>query len=130
MEKICLDSDFLIRLIRKHSAELEFAEQFRGKATFATTILNIFELYHGSFKSKRSVEEISLLDGLFNRIQILDISKNASRTAGRISADLEMQGQKVAEMDVLIGTVALLNGFAVKTHNKKHFSRIPGLKVL
>ncbi len=50
--------------------------------------------------------------------------------AAHIGARLEAQGNALESRDLFTGAIALEHGFALKTRNAKHFSRIPGLTVL
>lgn len=39
-------------------------------------------------------------------------------------------GESIAELDALIAAVALANGQALVTRNRKHFERVPELEVI
>jgi predicted nucleic acid-binding protein len=49
--------------------------------------------------------------------------------AGPIDGLLQSQGKRVALADLLIGSTALELGYAVATHNARHFAMIPDLTV-
>jgi len=49
--------------------------------------------------------------------------------AGQIDGLLQAQGIRVAISDLLIGATALELGYAVGTHNVRHFRMIPDLRV-
>lgn len=49
--------------------------------------------------------------------------------AGRLDGSLQAAGTRVALGDLLIGATALELGYAVATHNVRHFRMIPGLMV-
>jgi tRNA(fMet)-specific endonuclease VapC len=51
------------------------------------------------------------------------------RTYGEVKAALERQGNRLDDMDLLIGSTALYNGMTLVTHNTRHLSRIPGLEI-
>ncbi len=53
----------------------------------------------------------------------------AAERAGRIDGQLGQQGLRVALADLLIGSTALELGYAIVTHNIRHFRLIPGLEV-
>ena len=109
--------------------EFRFIEENDGKTIFATTSINLFELYYDAYKS--GVEENLLkLEELQQRLRILPTSTEAMKKAGEILAMLGKQGQPLDFRDLLIGTIALTERLSLKTNNKKHFLRIPHLKVL
>ncbi len=49
--------------------------------------------------------------------------------AGKIDGALQATGQSMALGDLLIGTTALELGYAVVTHNVRHFQMIPDFEV-
>ena len=50
--------------------------------------------------------------------------------AGRITASLERDGNMIDIRDLLIASIALVNGFGILTNNVAHFKRIKHLKVV
>ncbi len=127
-DKICLDTDFLVNLLRNKKEESEFVHQNEGIVFFATTPVTIFELYYGAHKSGMK-ENIQKVDELQEKLRILPFTCRAAEKAGSTLADLEKKGTPIEFRDLFIGTIAEIEGFSMKTHNKKHFSRIPGLKM-
>ena len=52
-DKICLDTDILVNFLRNKKEEVDYIQKHEGKVIFATTPINIFELYYGAYKSGR-----------------------------------------------------------------------------
>jgi predicted nucleic acid-binding protein len=52
-----------------------------------------------------------------------------AREAGRIDAQQQALGIRIAFPDLLIGVSALNLGYSVATHNLRHFQTIPNLVV-
>jgi len=127
--KICLDTDFLVNFLRNKKEEVEFILLNESKALFATTFINLFELYYGAYKSEVK-DNIKNLEDLYFRLIILNLSKEAVKNAGEVLVELEKKGEPIDFRDLLIGCTAKTEGFCVKTNNKKHFQRIPGLIVI
>ncbi|MBI4142005.1 type II toxin-antitoxin system VapC family toxin [Candidatus Woesearchaeota archaeon] len=127
-DKICLDTDFLIHFLRNKKEETEFILAYEKHLLFATTIINLFELYYGAYKSglQKNVLEV---EELRHRLTILPLSTESVKKAGAVLAMLEKQGNTIEFRDLLIGTAAQTEGFCIKTHNKKHFTKIPELIV-
>ena len=128
MEAICLDTDFLISFLRNKKEAVEFVRSKEHDNELATTIINLFELYYGAYKSGRK-ENVEAVAALHGRITILGMSEEMARTAGKQAAKLELEGAPLEFRDVLIGIIALSNRYHFKTGNKKHFCRISGLLV-
>lgn len=127
---ICLDSDILIDLLRGNEEVVDWIKDNEDKAIFSTTIINLFELYTGANKSSNPQEKVKAVDILKSKIKILDFNIEVSKKAGEEKAKLEINGQDLEIRDLLIGVIARTNGYSIKTNNKKHFSRINGLKIV
>ena len=125
-DKICLDTDILVNFLRNKKEEVDYIQKHEGKVIFATTSINIFELYYGAYKSGRR-ENLMKLEELQQRLRILPSSTEAMKKAGEILALLEKQGQPLDFRDLLIGSIALTEQFSLKSNNQKHFQRIPNI---
>lgn len=125
-DKICLDTDFLVNFLRNKPEEADYIAQHEQRMLLATTQINLFELYYGAYKSKR-IENVLQLEELQHRLKILNLSKAAVKKAGELLAILEQQGRPIEFRDLLIGCIAQVEGFCLKTNNRKHFERIPEL---
>ena len=129
-DKICLDTDFLVNFLRNSKSEVEFVKKNETDKELATTFINLFELYYGAYKSSNRDENISLVKKLLSRISLLNLSLESSEKAGEVSSQLEKEGNLLEFRDILVGTIALVNGYSIKTNNVKHFSKIDGLNVI
>lgn len=130
MDKICLDTDFLIDFLRGKEEALGFVSEVEGHVILATTYVNLYELYVGAFKSENPTREITNFEALKSRLLLLNLSGESVKLAGKTRAELMKKGGLIEIRDLLIGTIAVANGFSVKTNNLKHFTKIPGLKIV
>jgi tRNA(fMet)-specific endonuclease VapC len=94
-----------------------------------TTSITLGELLYGASKRgshrlARRVEELILSAGL-----VLPFDEPSARVYGQLRAELEGRGQKLAEPDLRIASIALSRGLTVVTGNTRHFSRVPELGV-
>lgn len=129
MDRVCLDTDFIIDAMRGKKEAAGFLLDNEGKAVFAITMISLFELYRGAFGSSRK-GDISAVDNLKNSFEILNLSEESVRLAGRVMAELRKKGEVIDFKDLFIGTIAAVNGFSVKTNNIRHFSKIPALRLV
>lgn len=126
----CLDTDFIIDLLRRKPAaerKLEDLTSYGDRLT--TTPLNASELYQGAYNSSMPVEEAKKVRHLLETLDILDFSTAASETFGKLSIELKRKGNNIGDFDLLIASIALTHGEPLLTKNSKHFSRVPGLAV-
>lgn len=134
MEKLenplCLDTDILVDLLRNDSKTIKWFKDNENKFDFFTSMINIFELYAGAYKSSNSEKKLKDVEDLINRLQVLDFSIKSAKESGKQRALLEKQGILVNNRDIFIGSIALTEKIPLKTNNKKHFSRIKGLEII
>ena len=77
---------------------------------------------------KQDQNRIALMEFLLP-LRILDYTQNDAYTYAKIRADLEIKGQIIGNMDLLIGSQALSRGLCLVTNNVKEFERIEGLEI-
>ena len=129
-DTIVVDTDILVDLLRNNSNIIDWFNKNENNFVFATTIINIFELYVGAYKSQNKEKVLKDIDDIIKRFVILDLTIPCSEVAGKQRANLEKNGISIESRDILIGSIAVSNNLPLKTNNKKHFSRIEGLKLI
>jgi predicted nucleic acid-binding protein len=126
----CLDTDFIIDLLRRKStAERKLEDLTAEGDKLTTTPLNASELYKGAYSSSRPIEEAKKVRHLLDTLDILEFSVAASETFGKLSIELQRKGNDIGDFDLLIASIALIHGEALLTKNARHFSKVPGLAV-
>lgn len=124
----CLDTDFLVELLRRNSkAEKKLEELTLRKETLTTTPLNACELFKGAYRTDKQIEEAKRVRELLSHLDILDFSPSSCETFGRMINILRDEGGDVGEMNTLIACIVITHGEILVTKNIEHFSRIPGL---
>ena len=122
--KICLDSDVMIELLRNNQ---EIVERIREKqATFITTPINILELWNGR---KKSEEE--KIENLINQLGIMVMDTEEGKKAGDLTKILREKGEIIEMRDIIIAGICIKNNIPLMTLNTKHFERLKpfGLKL-
>lgn len=66
---------------------------------------------------------------VFLEIPVLSFDLRVARVYARTAAFLLDTGQPIARHDLMIAATALAHGYAMLTHNLRHFERVPGLAV-
>jgi predicted nucleic acid-binding protein len=69
------------------------------------------------------------LDELISVVPPQAVTSLVALRAGRIDGDSQAKGVRIPLADPLIGATALELGYAVATHNLRHFEKIPDLKI-
>jgi tRNA(fMet)-specific endonuclease VapC len=121
-----LDTDHWVALLR---GRLSLEGRVSPDEPLAITAISVAELTHGASKSARAEENIARLDILLATLIILPFDEAAARRFGALKAVLEQAGNRLADFDLQIASIALANDLPLITHNTRHFTRIPGLQL-
>ena len=130
MEKIILDSDVLIDLLKNIPKTVEKIKALKHDNELGTSDINAFELYLGAYKSRHQEKELADVKGLLNTLFLTSTNEDSMEMAAKILANLEKKGNPIALRDLFIGSICLTNSFKLFTRNKKHFEKIEGLKLV
>ncbi len=104
---------------------------------FGTTTITIYEVGIGLEKTRRKISEerykklykdwTQFLSG----IQIFSLNIKEAEKAAKICDQLEVQGEKVDDNDILIAGIMLSNGiYKIITRNISHFERFKDLTIV
>ena len=124
-----LDTDTLVLLLRGRKPVVEKFEAHLQHPR-AISVISYGELLYGALKSARSLENAAKVRHLGNLMPVIEVSPTIIETYAALKADLEKQGNKIDEFDLIIAATALERGSAVVTFNVRHFSAVKGLKVI
>ena len=80
-DQICLDTDILVDFLRNKEYALNWIKENKENSKLATTIINVYELYYGAFKSKNSEKNLEALESLIQKLIILNFSNENARQA-------------------------------------------------
>jgi tRNA(fMet)-specific endonuclease VapC len=123
---VCADTDFLIAWLQNSQDALKKLEELE-LCQICTTAITAFELYKGVYRSKRKESEINRVAELLDLVEILVLDSQSARLAGRL--EFEMKSHIIGESDLLIASIVLAQGETLLTRNRRHFERVPGLKI-
>jgi tRNA(fMet)-specific endonuclease VapC len=122
---ILADTSVLIDYLNKREPHFGRVRDLLLKRQLATTVITRYELLVGSRPA--SEEPIrSLLAALPCR----PIDVAIADRAGALGNELERTGQRIGAADTFIAAIALVNGDALLTGNRQHFSRVNGLDLV
>lgn len=132
---IHVDTSFLIDLHREVKTErlssaFEFLETLDEREAIGISVHALCELRGGAELSRRVIQEHEALDQLLQGFHIAHTDGRFMAVYARLYASLVRSGQMIGAMDLLIATHALVEDAPLVTKNAKHFSRVPGLRVL
>ena len=133
---VILDSSVVIEAERQQLNVAQFLKQFVeaiGDREAALSSITVAELVHGIYRAnteERRARRRAFLDDLKAAMLVYPITDNTAELVGKISGESSAKGVSIPFDDLLIGTCALERGYALATRNRRHFQKIPGLKLV
>jgi len=118
------DTDVLIDFLRGGGEAGRIRIELKAGGLF-TTAVTAFELCAGAGSPAQSATVETLLAAL----TILPLDLAAARRAAGIQRDLARKGEKIGMADSLIGGICLERDAILLTRNRRHYKRVPGLRL-
>ena len=100
-------------------------EVVKHYACYVTSI-TAYELLFGVARTQKEIGEAALLGAM----AILSFDGKVAPRAAKLHAELIRHNQDIGVKDVFIASSCLEHGLPILTANKRHFSRVSGLKVI
>jgi len=92
-------------------------------------VITVAEIVFGAQKSSRPAQHLKNLQALIEQVAVIDFDLSAACLAGKIRAELEQSGTRLAWADIQIAAIAQANDLILITGNVRHFERIAGLRI-
>lgn len=124
--RLCLDTNVLIAFLKGREPGAAAVEQAVRDYNCYVTAVTVYELPFGVARAQREIGEAALL-GVMNVVPFDDA---AARRAANLHDELIRRNQDIGVKDVIIAAICLERSLPILTLNERHFSRVPGLKVL
>jgi len=122
---IIADTDVLIDSLRGREPVAQRVAEGIENGDLATTVLSAFELLSGSGEAaeRRKVED------LLAALPLLALDPGATVIAAALRRELEARGEMIGLADYLIAGICLSHSASLMTRNRRHFGRVPGLRL-
>jgi predicted nucleic acid-binding protein len=127
--KYILDSDILIYFLKGDKDIIEKVLSL-PKDDLYITIVNYTELLYGIYNSNKVTQNKEKILPFLEKFKLLQFDKSSSKIFAKLKAKLKKQGNIIADMDLMIASIAISNKAILFTNNLKHFKRIESLKIL
>nr|CBH37150.1 conserved hypothetical protein [uncultured archaeon] len=120
---VCLETDFLIALIRKDKYALKKLRNLLAEGErITTTPINASELFKGAYLSERVDDNLKAVSGILDRLKLLDFTFRAAKHYGEIYSELKEKGELIGDMAILVASITLASNEKLITRNIKHFN--------
>jgi len=95
----------------------------------AISVITYGELLYGAKVSQQSGKNLATIRGLADIFPIINVGRAIMETFIDTRRALQIEGQPLDDMDLLIAATALTLNYRLVTNNTRHFSRIKGLEI-
>lgn len=94
----------------------------------SSTTVNYAELVYG-LKKRDNKKYLPTVEMIFDNIKVYDFDKKSAKIFAMLKVDMGKNGLVVADMDLLIASIAIANRETLISNNLKHFKKIDILSV-
>lgn len=119
------DTDVLIDYLRGHGDWARRIAIELGTGSFATTAITAFELRSGA----RTPRQAKAVETLLDAMTLLPFGPEEAAAAAEVRRKVEAKGQPIGMADYLIAGACIAAGGTLLTRNRRHFERVPGLRL-
>ena len=126
MAKKIIDTDVIIEFLRGDSS------LYNDIVGQLISVITVSEIYYGEIYLHGLQEGKIRLNELINHLdlEVIDIDFDVALKFTELKRELEKNGLKIEDMDLLIASTAIVSNVEFLTNNKKHFTRIKQLKLV
>lgn len=125
----CLDSDFLISILRGDKSVEKKMIEIDAEGSASTVSINAFEILYGALHSAKKEKNLKEAKRLLNSLEVLPLDYRVAEKASEIQSNLTEAGEGIGLKDVFIAATAITNRCTLVTKNTRHFSKIGELKL-
>ncbi len=125
------DTDAISEVLkpRPASSYVQWLSTVVREDQFASAV-SIGELFKGAYRSQASERHLeNIRDRVLPAVTVLPFDTAVAQVFGKIGAQLEGRGQRLADADLQIAATALHHGLILVTGNIRHFERVPDLEL-
>lgn len=124
--KIIVDTDVIIDYLKKRQPGAQLLKNAYRKYRLHVTSITVYELMYGVQKSGKT----GLISRLLRHVTVIPFDEAAAKKAASLHHALTSKGQDIGIKDAFIAAMCDVHKLPLLTRNVRHFSRIPGLKLL
>ncbi|MDD5401231.1 MAG: PIN domain-containing protein [Sulfurimonas sp.] len=128
MKKYLIDSDVLIYFLKGKQEAVAALSGIPPSELYISRI-NHAELLYGAYNSARIEENLKIIVPFLKNFQVLEFDEEAAMLFAKEKSRLKKNGNIIADMDLMIASIAIRNKSTLITNNLKHFERIRDLNV-
>ena len=125
------DTDAVSEVLKKRPAPayLEWLATVPRDLQFSSAV-TVGELYKGAYRSAARPRHLTnIRERVLPALTVLPYDADVAHVFGKVGAQLEETGQRLADADLQIAATALFHGLELVTGNLRHFGCVEGLRI-
>lgn len=126
---VLLDTNIVSFEFRGDSRRALYERHLLGQEQ-AVAFVTLAELYKWPLERGFSTERRAALDSHLRKYLILPIDERLARVWAELQVTMKRAGLGISHEDSWIAATALRHGLPLVTHNRKHFTQVPGLTLI
>lgn len=128
MKKYLIDSDILIYFLKGKKEVVQRLSQIPVDDLYISRI-NYTELIYGAYNSSKVEQNLKVIEPFLDNFKVLEFTKTSSLIFAKEKARLKKNGSIIADMDLMIASIAIENDCTLISNNIKHFNRVQNLEL-
>ena len=128
MKKYLIDSDVLIYFLKGKQEVVQRLSQIPIDDLYISRI-NYTELIYGAYSSSRVEQNLKVIEPFLDNFKVLEFTKTSSLIFAKEKARLKKNGNIIADMDLIIASIAIENSCTLISNNIRHFDRVQNLEL-
>ncbi|WP_418640593.1 PIN domain-containing protein [Sulfurimonas sp. ST-27] len=128
MKKYLIDSDILIYFLKGKQEVVQMLSQIPIDDLYISRI-NYTELIYGAYNSSKINQNLKIIEPFLENFKILEFTQASSLVFAKEKVRLKKNGNIIADMDLMIASIAIANDCTLISNNIKHFDRIQNLEL-
>jgi predicted nucleic acid-binding protein len=123
-----LDSDWLIDALIGKSAAVTLVARLRHEG-LAVSVVSYGEVFEGAVRAANPQAELNRFRAFLRGFALVPLSDPIMERFAFTRADLRGAGRLIPDLDLLIAASAIHHDLTLVTRNRRHFARVPGLRL-
>jgi predicted nucleic acid-binding protein len=128
VKKYLIDSDILIYFLKGKKEVVQRLSQIPVDDLYISRI-NYTELIYGAYNSSKVEQNLKVIEPFLDNFKVLEFTKTSSLIFAKEKARLKKNGSIIADMDLMIASIAIENDCTLISNNIKHFNRVQNLEL-
>ena len=124
-----LDTDWAIHYLNGNPQVMRRLDSLRPDGV-SISIVFVAELYEGIVNSPNPEDDEREFADFLQPFPLINLNLAICRIFGVERARLRAAGTPIQDMDLLIGATALHHDLTLLSNNRRHFERLPGLRII